>query len=190
MSSTATNLACNGSGRRIQSRVGPCRPEVWDFCGYLMSRPRQILRNLWDAPNLLLQKLPGPEFTVTTKVTFTPGADDEKTGLIIMGMDYAYVSVEKRAEGLFISQAICKDADRHAPERASTGIPVKGNTFYLRAGISKQAVASFSYSIDGINFTPIGEPFTARQGSSSRSKVAIFSQAPSTTPALTYAPPN
>src|SRR5260370_22966170 len=178
MSSTATNLACNGSGRRIQSRVGPCRPEVWDFCGYLMSRPRQILRNLWDAPNLLLQKLPGPEFTVTTKVTFTPGADDEKTGLIIMGSDYAYVSVEKRAEGLFISQAICKDADRHAPERASTGIPVKGNTFYLRAGISQQAVASFSSSIDSINFTPIGEPFQDREGTWIGAQVGFFTSGP------------
>ncbi|HTD24647.1 MAG TPA: glycoside hydrolase 43 family protein [Terriglobales bacterium] len=144
-------------------------------------------KNLWDAPNLLLQKFPGPEFTVITKVTFTPGADGEKIGLIIMGMDYAYVSVEKRTEGLLISQAICKDADRHAPERVSASIPVKGKTFYLRAGVSKQAVASFSYSSDGINFTPIGEPFTARQGRWIGAKVGIFAVGPGTSREIGYA---
>ena len=29
-------------------------------------------RNFWDVPNLLMQKFPAPEFTVTTKVAFTP----------------------------------------------------------------------------------------------------------------------
>ena len=32
----------------------------------------QVSQNLWDVPNLLLQKFPGPEFTATTKVTFFP----------------------------------------------------------------------------------------------------------------------
>jgi beta-xylosidase len=149
--------------------------------------PPPDFKNLWDVPNLLLQKFPGPEFTVTTKVTFTPGAGAEKTGLIIMGMDYAYVSVEKGAEGLLISQAICKDADQHAAERVSASIPVKGNTFYLRAAVSKQAMASFSYSIDGATFTPIGEPFTARQGRWIGAKVGIFATGPGTSREIGYA---
>ena len=36
-------------------------------------------RNLWDVPNLLLQKFPAETFTATTKLTFTPRTDDEKT---------------------------------------------------------------------------------------------------------------
>src|SRR4051812_28756260 len=50
-------------------------------------------KNFWDVPNLLLQKFTAPEFTVTTKVTFTPRTDDEKIGLIVMGLDYSYLSV-------------------------------------------------------------------------------------------------
>ena len=68
-------------------------------------------KNFWDLPNLLLQKFPAPEFTATTKVTFTPRTDDEETGLIVMGLDYAYVSVKKKPAGLFISQTIVKDAE-------------------------------------------------------------------------------
>ena len=55
--------------------------------------------NLWPVPNLILQKFPAPEFTVTTKVDFSKLATGQKTGLIIMGMDYSYLAVERTAEG-------------------------------------------------------------------------------------------
>ena len=131
-------------------------------------------RNFWDVPNLLLQKFPAPEFTVTTKVTFTPRADDEETGLIVMGQDYAYLSLKKRPEGLFISQTVCKDAESHAKGREGAGRSVKGNTFYLRVKVSKGAVCEFGYSTDGANFSPVGEPFTARQGKWVGAKVGLF----------------
>src|SRR5205085_4075339 len=110
-------------------------------------------RNFLDVPNHLLQKFPAPEFTATTKVTFTPRADDEETGLIVMGQDYAYLSLKKRPEGLSVSQTICKDAEGRAPGKESAGQPLKGNTFYLRVKVSKNAVCDFSYSTDGTNFS-------------------------------------
>jgi beta-xylosidase len=134
----------------------------------------QGFQNFWDLPNLLLQKFPAPEFTVTTKVTFTPHADGDKTGLIIMGRDYAYLSVSKSRDGLAISQVICKDADRHSEEKGSPATPLKGNTFYLRVKVSANAPSQFSYSTDGREFIPVGEPFTARQGRWIGAKVGIF----------------
>ncbi|MDQ3819799.1 MAG: glycoside hydrolase, partial [Acidobacteriota bacterium] len=131
-------------------------------------------KNFWDVPNLLLQKFPAPEFTVTTKLTFTPRTDDEKTGLIVMGMDYAYLSVKKRADGLYISQTICKDADKGGAEKEGAGVPLKSNTFYLRLNVTKNALCNFSYSTDGTNFSAIGQPFTARQGRWIGAKVGIF----------------
>jgi len=131
-------------------------------------------KNFWDAPNLLLQKFPAPEFNVTTKVTFTPATDDEKTGLIVMGLDYAYVSVKKKAGGLYVSQTICKDAEKHTQEKEAIGIPVKSNTFYLQVNVSKNAVCKFSYSSDGTRFSLVGEPFTARPGKWIGAKVGIF----------------
>jgi beta-xylosidase len=131
-------------------------------------------KNFWDVPNLLLQKFPAPEFTITTKVTFTPRTDDEKTGLIVMGLDYAYLSVKKRPDGLYVSQTVCKDAESHAPEKESPGVPLKSNTFYLRVQVMKDAVCNFSYSADGTKFSPVGEPFTARKGKWIGAKVGLF----------------
>lgn len=131
-------------------------------------------KNFWDVPNLLLQKFPAPEFTVTTKVTFTPRTDDEQTGLIVMGLDYSYLSVKKRTDGLYISQTVCKDADKGMAEKEGAGVEVKGNTFYLRVKVSAGGVCNFSFSADGVKFTSVGEPFTARQGRWIGAKVGLF----------------
>jgi beta-xylosidase len=131
-------------------------------------------RNFWDVPNLLLQKFPAPEFTATTKITFTPRTDDEETGLIVMGLDYAYVSVRKKPEGLFVSQTVGKEAEGGAPGKAGPGIALKSNTFYLKVKVSQNAVCSFSYSGDGKLFLPIGESFTARKGKWIGAKVGLF----------------
>src|SRR5207237_5009407 len=87
-------------------------------------------KNRWDVPNLLLQKFPAPEFTATTKLTFTPRTDEERVGLLVMGMDYAYLSVKKRPEGLVVSQVVCKDADKQGAERETAGVPLQSSTVY------------------------------------------------------------
>jgi beta-xylosidase len=130
--------------------------------------------NFWDVPNLLLQKFPAPEFTATTKLTFTSRSDDEETGLIVMGLDYAYVSAKKKSERLFISQTITKDAESGAKGKESAGIALKGNTFYLRVKVSGAESCIFSYSDDGRTFTPVGEPFLARKGKWIGAKVGLF----------------
>lgn len=132
------------------------------------------LRNFWDVPNLLLQKFPAPEFTVTTRLTFTPRTDGEETGLIVMGLDYAYVSVKQKPEGLFVSQTITRDAESGAKGKESVAIRLNGNTFYLRVKVSKDATCSFKYSTDGKTFTSVGEPFAARKGKWIGAKVGLF----------------
>lgn len=131
-------------------------------------------RNFWDLPNLLLQKFPAPEFSATTKVTFTPHADDEKTGLIVMGQDYSYLALKRTSEGLLLSQTVCKDAENGTEEKESAGIAVKETTFYLRVQVEPNAVCRFSYSVDGTTFQPVGELFKARQGTWIGAKVGLF----------------
>jgi beta-xylosidase len=134
----------------------------------------EAFKNFWDVPNLLLQKFPAPRFTATAKVVFTTRTDGEKTGLIVMGTDYAYVAVTKKLEGLVVSQTICQNADRGAAEKESAPAPVKAATLYLRVKVSDQAVCAFSYSTDGANFTPAGEPFTARPGRWIGAQLGLF----------------
>jgi beta-xylosidase len=131
-------------------------------------------RNFWDVPNLLLQKFPAPAFTVTTKLTFTARTDQEETGLIVMGLDYAYVSVKQKSEKLFVSQTIVKDAESGAKGKESAGVALKGNTFYLRVKVSSDATCAFSYSEDGKNFSSVGETFVARKGKWIGAKVGLF----------------
>jgi len=75
-------------------------------------------RNLWDVPNLLLQKFPAPEFMATAKVTFHALADTDKTGLVVMGSDYAYVSLKRKGDALVVSRTVCKRADAGGAEQA------------------------------------------------------------------------
>jgi len=131
-------------------------------------------KNFWDVPNLLLQKFPAPSFTVTTKATFTPRNDGDEAGLIVMGMDYAYISVKKNSDGLYISQTICKDADKQSAEKEIAATKLAGNSFYFRVRVEANAVCNFGYSSDGVSFIPIGESFKARQGRWIGAKVGIF----------------
>jgi beta-xylosidase len=144
-------------------------------------------RNFWDVPNLLLQKFPAEQFTATAKVAFTPRTDDEETGLVVMGLDYAYVSVKKKPGGLFVSQTVARDAESGARGQESAPAPVRGNTFYLRVRVSEGAVCRFSFSADGVNFTPVGAPFTARKGKWIGAKVGLFAVRTGTTRETGYA---
>jgi beta-xylosidase len=131
-------------------------------------------RNFWDVPNLLLQKFPAPSFTATTKVTFTALNDNDMIGLIVMGLDYAYGSARKRPDGLYVSQAICKDADQQTAEKHTADVRLTSSHLFLRVSVSEDALCNFSYSVDGKTFSPLGESFSARQGKWIGAKVGIF----------------
>lgn len=182
----------NGLGLQWQWNANP--GTHWAFpsggLGFLRLFNVQLpdgFRNFWDVPNLLLQKFPAPEFTATSRVRFTPRADDEETGLIVMGLDYSYLSVKKKPAGLFISQTVVKDAESGAKGKESVPLALKDNTFYLRVKISRNAVCNFSYSSDGTNFSPVGEAFNARKGKWIGARVGIFAVGPGKTREMGYA---
>ncbi|MGH9521970.1 MAG: glycoside hydrolase, partial [Terriglobales bacterium] len=131
-------------------------------------------RNLWDVPNLLLQKFPAPEFTATTKVTFHALSDGDTAGLLVMGLDYAYVGITRRDGALVITQSVCRQADRGSKESEVASTSASTDTVYLRAHVSPGAKVTFSFSLDGDKFTPVGEPFQAREGKWIGAKIGLF----------------
>jgi beta-xylosidase len=131
-------------------------------------------KNLWDVPNLLLQKFPAEKFTVTAKVTLAPRFEGEKFGLIVMGLDYSYIGVTNRAGKLSVSQTSVQNADKGTPETESSALELKDKTFYLRVRVEEGAMCRFSYSTDGKSFTPVGAPFKAREGKWIGAKVGLF----------------
>lgn len=127
--------------------------------------------NLWDLPNLLAQKLPADDFTVTTKVKIGNG----KTGLVILGRSYAYLSMEKTADGVRISQTVCQGADKKGSETENESISIKEPSAYLRVKVtSPDAKCTFSYSVDGIEYKPLGKEFKAVAGGWIGAKAGLF----------------
>lgn len=151
-------------------------------------------RNLWDVANLLLQKTPAPNFTATMKLTFSPTDKyrGERTGLVVMGMDYAALMLENTADGLTLSQVECIGADKGQPEQVNASVGLTGGTVYLRVrfGCDGRKIAQsegghdllvtcdFSYSTDGRTFSPLGTTFRAREGKWIGAKVGTFCTRP------------
>ncbi len=131
-------------------------------------------KNLWDAPNLLLQKLPAEKFTATAKVTLAPRFEGEKFGLVVMGLDYAYLSITNKQGKLFVSQSVAQNADKGTKETESAEIELKEKTFYLRVRVEEGAMCQFSYTADGKSFTPVGNVFKAREGKWIGAKIGLF----------------
>lgn len=151
-------------------------------------------KNLWDVANLLLQKTPSDNFTATTKLTFSPDKryKGERTGLVVMGLDYAGLILENTDNGLVLSQVACKKADKGTPEKVNGSVNLTDGTVYLRVkfscdgkrikasegGTDLIAMCQFSYSLDGKKFQPLGEAFQAKEGKWIGAKVGVFCTRP------------
>ena len=137
-------------------------------------------KNLWDVPNLLLQKFPSDKFTSTVKFSFKPDERfvGERAGLLVMGMDYAMLSIEKTKDGFSISQDECIGADKGKTEVKNETISVRQSDVFFRVNVGTEAMCSFSYSLDGKKFIRIGKPFKAREGKWIGAKVGVFCSRP------------
>jgi beta-xylosidase len=120
--------------------------------------------NLFEVPNLLLQKLPADNFMVTTKFTFNSYSDGEEAGFLIMGLDYCYLKIKKVDDKLFLSQMICKNAHIKESEQEIETVLIQKNLIYMQMKFIENGTCIFSYSEDGTNFKNIGKPFTAKEG--------------------------
>jgi beta-xylosidase len=153
--------------------------EGWAFCypAKSMLRLNSVLdsaNNLWQLPNLLLQKLPAEKFSATVKFLFTSKTVGEQFGFVMMGSSYAYLSLVKKSDGLFLTYNNCTDADKGKAEEEKIIASVKPGNMYFRINVDAGAQCSFSYSEDGIVFTPVDEKFTAMPGRWIGAKLGLF----------------
>ncbi|MES2880886.1 MAG: glycoside hydrolase, partial [Bacteroidota bacterium] len=142
------------------------------------------IKNLWHAPNVLLQKFPAEEFMVTTKITFNPNTKltNEKTGLVVMGYSYASVALKSKADGIYLVYTICKNAENKNTEIETLVQKISGNSILLRVTITKGGKCNFSFSevhspsdITTVRtFVPVGEEFVAETGRWKGGKVGLF----------------
>lgn len=140
-------------------------------------------RNLWEMPNVLLQKFPAEEFMVTTKFksTFNPKLKGEKMGLTVMGLSYASIGLKNNDGKTQLVYAVLKEADKGNREEEKVITALNKAEVYLRVKVSKGAVCQFSYSTDGKTYQKVGEPFTAQPGKWKGAKVGLFATRENTT---------
>ncbi|MXN92334.1 family 43 glycosylhydrolase [Flavobacterium sp. Sd200] len=134
--------------------------------------------NLWMVPNLLLQKFPAPDFTASTKITLHPGEakSGKSAGIIIMGMDYATLSIANDEKGFFIKQTEAIKAMDGAKEKINAEERLTTNTAYLKVEVTgPDAMCQFLYSEDGKKFKKIGKSFKSEVGKWIGAKVGLFS---------------
>lgn len=133
-------------------------------------------KNLWDVPNLLMQKFPAEEFNATVNLSFKPNSklENEKAGLLVMGRSYASLSLKSRSDGIYLVYNKSIRADKGNPEEETVITKLSGGDIQLRVQVGKQGVCIFSYSIDGKNFAPISETFHAEAGQWIGAKLGLF----------------
>ncbi|HVZ48053.1 MAG TPA: family 43 glycosylhydrolase [Gemmatimonadaceae bacterium] len=139
----------------------------------LFAQPAPAGANLYDAPNLLLQKFPAREFTATTRLEFDPRADGDRAGLIVFGYDYAWLGWRQQAGRRVLSLAVCRDAVKGAVEQVETAVAADGPV-WLRVTVRAGELCRFAFSTDGRAFTDLGGEFRASVGRWVGAKVGLF----------------
>lgn len=130
---------------------------------------------LYDAPQLLMQKLPAPTFSATTKLVFHPEQEGDTAGLIIFGFSYRYLALNRSSSGSF--QLVLVQGEGRGGtsiERVEAVVDYSSEVVYIKVIVSGDAECSFSFSSDGEHYTMIGQPFQATEGRWVGAKIGIF----------------
>jgi len=133
-------------------------------------------KNFWEVPNMLLQKTPADEFTVSTKLRFTSKADGQMGGLIMMGLDYQALMLKRVGRDFQLLLVTCEKADKGTAQQEQLIATLKPTAedkidykpgihedIYLRLCV-KDAKVSFFWSQNGKKYQPCGGPLKMREG--------------------------
>ena len=147
-------------------------------------------QNLWEVPNLLLQKTPADKFTATTKIHFTSKDQNQTGGLLMMGLDYSGLVVKRVGNDFQLLQISCKSADKGKPQTEQLIATLKPTAvdqidyqpgthidIYMRMSVNDGKM-HFSYSLDGKKYTKCGTEFTMREGKWIGAKIGFVAYEP------------
>jgi hypothetical protein len=128
---------------------------------------------LWMQPNQLLQKLPAPAFTATTRLELPSNAAAMRAGLVLMGQNYTALLARRQPDGIALEVVNCTDASNGGAEAVAARALLPAGPVWLRAKIEPEGRCSLSASSDGTAFAPLGETFTLREGRWIGAKVGL-----------------
>lgn len=131
--------------------------------------------NFWFVPNLLLQKFMAPKFSATTKVETHLEELGERSGLVMMGEQWAYLAITKTDSGNELGMYVGSYYEGFDKTEKKASVDFSNAMCYMRVRVDEQLDCQFQYSLDGEKFTDIGEKFKAKKGRWIGAKVGLFS---------------
>lgn len=143
--------------------------DKWSSGNGLTLRTATVTDDLYQARNTLTRRIIGPSSSATIELDYTGMQDGDVAGLGIFRHTAAYIGVKKAGGATRL--VMVNDASLNVPDWTTkskgtevSSEDVSGGKIWLRAsaditpGPNRQA--HFSYSTDGKNFAPLGDPHT------------------------------
>ncbi len=132
------------------------------------------VNNVMGNPNILLQKFPAHSFAVTVTMDVSSLSRGEKAGLVIAGVEYSSIVVQRTNEGITITRWECTDVIRNGIETAGESAVVSPPVVYLRVHVGNNALCRFTYSTDNTHYNQLGKEFTAQPGRWIGARIGLF----------------
>lgn len=167
------------------------QPTPYGFYRLYTNKLSSNFVNLWEAPNLLLQKTPADAFTATAKIKFAAKKEGQYAGIIMMGMDYSALVVKRVGDKFQLQQVTCRKADKNKPEDVKVLAeldatdkdkinyePAIYEELYLRLTVKEGAKLTFAYSKNGKKFETVGDEFQIREGKWIGAKFGFVAEEP------------
>ncbi|MBP3511635.1 MAG: glycoside hydrolase 43 family protein [Prevotella sp.] len=167
------------------------QPTPYGFFRLYTHKLSENFVNLWEAPNLLLQKTPADSFTATAKLKFAAKKEGQYGGIIMYGLDYSALVVKRVGDKFQLQQLTCLKADKNKPETVKVLAelaptdkdkvnyePAIYEDIYLRLTVKEGAKLRFSYSKNGKKFTEVGDEFQMREGKWVGAKFGFVAEEP------------
>lgn len=120
----------------------------------------------YDAAHVLAQRLIGPASTITTALDLTLLEKGAQAGLVVMGLSYAHVVVQRTDDGLRLVYSSAQDVPKNGVNETHVPGPrLATPRVQLRARFVEGDTTQLSYSVDdGKTFVPIGPAFLPKPG--------------------------
>ncbi|WP_329101946.1 family 43 glycosylhydrolase [Micromonospora sp. NBC_01699] len=140
----------------------------WSVSDGLRLQTATVTGDLYAARNTLTHRIQGPSSTATIELDYSTMNDGDRTGLAVLRNSSAWIGV-RRDNGttrLVMQNGLTMDSNWNTTSTGTevASAAVSGGRIWLRAsadirpGAGRQA--SFSYSTDGVTFTPLGNALT------------------------------
>ena len=134
-------------------------------------------RNLWDLISILGQKFPGEQFEAVTHMSLRGLSEGDRAGLVVFGTDYSALTVVRVEYKYLLQKSICLEADQGNAEEILATVILSESDIFLKVIVDRQALCSFSYSLDDIQYQSIGTSFTAKPGKWVGARIGLFALA-------------